>query len=117
MSKKTNINVTSIYDSIRTILENSHKRVIQNVNFEMVTTYWKIGEIIVEEEQHGKERAEFGKGFDVTNLKNMRKFYKAFRKGDAVRHLLDSENESNLVINSRLRAELSWTHNKVVAKS
>ncbi|NOX66983.1 MAG: DUF1016 domain-containing protein [Chlorobi bacterium] len=145
MSKKTNINVTSIYDSIRTILENSHKRVIQNVNFEMVTTYWKIGEIIVEEEQHGKERAEygkyllkelsirltneFGKGFDETNLRNMRRFYKAFPFrdavrlesevhpiGDAVRHQLHSRNESPLAVSPQLRVELSWTHYRLLLK-
>ncbi|HED08135.1 MAG TPA: DUF1016 family protein, partial [Ignavibacteria bacterium] len=108
--------MSNIYASIQSILENSRKRVIQNVNFEMVQAYWKIGEIIVEEEQKGKTRAkygkyllkelsnkltnEFGKGFDETNLRNMRGFYKAFPIRDAVRHELDV----------KLRTELSWTH-------
>lgn len=64
--------------------------------------------LIVEQEQQGQERAEygkqqlnqlskrlqseFGKGFDVTNLRNMRQFYLTFPKRDA------------------LRLELSWTH-------
>ena len=86
-------------------MENSRKRAIQNVIFEMVQTYWRIGEIIVEEEQQGKTRAEygvflikelakklteeFGKGFTEGSLKRMRLFYKAFPIGAAARHLLE----------------------------
>lgn len=62
----------------------------------MVLTYFEIGRMIVEEEQNGKERAdygsqlladlssnltkEFGKGFSVTNLKQMRQFYSIYSK-------------------------------------
>jgi len=59
--KTVSKNISNIYDSIRSVLEESRKRVVRNVNFEMVAAYWKIGEIIVEEEQKGKERAEYGK--------------------------------------------------------
>ncbi len=122
MTSRTEKNIANIYDSIRNILENSRKRVIRNVNFEMVNAYWKIGEIIVEEEQQGKARAEygkyllkelsikltneFGKGFDISNLKNMRRFYKSFPIGDALRHQLDA----------KLRTELSWTHYRLLLK-
>lgn len=34
----------------------------------MVTSYWSVGQVIVEDEQNGNERAEFGKGFDESNL-------------------------------------------------
>jgi len=121
MSSKVEKNISNIYASIQSILENSRKRVIQNVNFEMVQAYWKIDEIIVEE-QKGKARAEygkyllkelsnkltneFGKGFDETNLRNMRGFYKAFPIRDAVRHELDV----------KLRTELSWTHYRYLLK-
>lgn len=57
----------------------------------MVESCWQIGRMIVEHEQHGNSRAEYGqqqlsqqlterldKGFDVTNLRNMRRFYFAF---------------------------------------
>ena len=67
----------------------------------MVQAYWQIGRIIVEHEQRGSLRAEygkgilqqisnqlteeFGKGFDVRNLRNMRSFYVAFPKWNALR--------------------------------
>ena len=76
----------------------------------MTTTYWEIGRRIVEEEQNGKVRAkygkaiiknlsdeltkEFGKGFSVDNLENMRKFYLTYSK---------SETPSR-------NFELSWSH-------
>lgn len=57
----------------------------------MVTSYWSIGQLIVEDEQNGNERAEygkavleglskkltaeFGKGFDTSNFRYMRLFY------------------------------------------
>jgi len=60
----------------------------------MVQSYWQIGHLIVEHEQQGQQRAaygkqqlqqlskqltlEFGKGFDASNLRNMRRFYMAF---------------------------------------
>jgi len=80
----------------------------------MVTAYWEIGRIIVEKEQHGLLRAEygkrqleeiairlskeFGKGFDYTNLWRMRAFYIAFPMLDA------------------LRRELSWTHYRLLLR-
>jgi len=66
----------------------------------MVQTYWNIGRLIVEHEQKGNKRAvygtqqlqqisdsltvEFGKGFDVSNLRKMRQFYQVFPIQDAV---------------------------------
>ena len=77
----------------------------------MVEAYWNIGKSIIEE-QGGNERAEygtgllkelskqmtqdFGKGFTVANLKNMRQFYLTFPNGYA------------------LRSELSWTHYRLL---
>lgn len=96
------------YNRIREILETARYRVYRTTNSEMIIAYWNIGHTIVEEEQKGRSRAgygklllkslsirltsEFGKGFDKTNLWNMRKFYKTFPILDAVRR------------------ELSWTH-------
>jgi hypothetical protein len=80
----------------------------------MVLTYWQVGHLIVEHEQQGHQRAEygkqvlqqladeltgeFGKGFDVRNLRNMRMFYQAFPIRDA------------------LRTELSWTHYRALIR-
>ena len=76
--------------------------------------YWDIGRLIVEDEQHGEKRAEygkavlknlaeqltleFGKGFEERNLNNMRAFYRAFPIWNAV------------------RTELSWTHYRILAR-
>lgn len=95
-------------DDIRALINEARKQVVHTVNTVMVATYWEIGRRIVEEEQNGKERAEygtyliqnlskvltteFGKGFDESNLRNMRLFFKAFPIRDSLRH------------------ELSWTH-------
>ena len=116
MKKKTKTNtaivrrfsIEHLYGDIRTVLEQARSNVYQFVNTAMVQAYWQIGRIIVEEEQKGKLRAEYGagilnelskrltkdygKGFDESNLRNIRAFYIAFPKCDAVRH------------------ELTWTH-------
>ncbi len=79
----------------------------------MVQAYWHVGKLIVEA-QGGEERAaygdellksisvrltkEFGKGFDASNLRNMRMFYLSFPKCDALRH------------------ELSWTHYRALIR-
>ncbi|KXK43186.1 MAG: hypothetical protein UZ11_BCD004000851 [Bacteroidetes bacterium OLB11] len=83
-------------------------------NTALLETYWKIGKIIVEDEQKGKSKAsygkavlknlanqltlEFGKGFDERNLNNMRAFYQAFPIWNA------------------LRTELSWTHYRLLSR-
>ena len=86
---------TSLYNKIASILEESRKFVARTVNTAMVQTYFEIGRLIVEEEQHGNIRAEYGKetlkklsekltanygkGFSVTNLKQMRDFYLTYQ--------------------------------------
>lgn len=102
------------YESIRQIIENARSKVYQTVNTTLVITYWEIGKKIVEEEQQGEDRAEygkfiirnlaerltdeFGKGFDQSNLRYMRLFYQAFPIRDALRH------------------NLSWTHYRLMLK-
>ena len=97
-----------LLNAIRDVLHKSRTHLQQAVNHTMVETYWQVGRLIVEQEQQGKQRAvygakqlsqlseklqaEFGKGFDVSNLRNMRKFYQSFPIQDAV------------------RPELTWTH-------
>ena len=89
------ISDSSLYYKIASILEESRKFVATTVNTAMVQTYFEIGRLIVEEEQHGNVRAEYGKetlknlsikltanygkGFSVTNLKQMRDFYLTYQ--------------------------------------
>ena len=81
-------------------MDHAWPHIQQSVNHMMVETYWTIGKIIVEHEQHGQHRAEYGKqqlkqlsgiltteygkGFDVTNLRNMRRFYIAYKIRETV---------------------------------
>ena len=83
--------VSKIYNDIAELLNLARAKAYHSVNSIMVETYWKIGQRIVEEEQGGASRAEygtklienlskyltdtFGKGFSEANLKNMRQFY------------------------------------------
>lgn len=78
------------YEKVSDLLEQARKNVKTAVNLSMVYTYYEIGKMIIEEEQNGNNRAEygkyilkelsnhltekFGKGFSVTNLKMIRKF-------------------------------------------
>ena len=83
-----------LYQGIRALLLAARTQVRQTVNTAMVQTYWHIGRMIVEDEQGGQKRAaygkqvlpelarklsdEFGAGFDVSNLRNMRQFFQSF---------------------------------------
>lgn len=85
---------TKLIENLKLLIVSSRAKIIQSVNTIMVQTYWNIGKIIVEDEQKGEARAsygkkqlqhisqeltkEFGKGFDVSNLRNMRRFYVTF---------------------------------------
>ena len=108
------ISYQNFYSEIKEALLLSRSQAYSAVNFAMVQAYWQIGRIIVEHEQRGSLRAEygkgilqqisnqlteeFGKGFDVRNLRNMRSFYVAFPKWNA------------------LRSELTWTHYRALLR-
>lgn len=88
------------YQSIVTLLQAAKQNVLRAVNLAMVHTYYEIGRRIVEEEQQGKERAnygqalihdlsvrltqEFGKGFSSRNLEQMRQFYLIYAKAQTL---------------------------------
>lgn len=99
------------YRGIKSILEFARNKAYQAVNFAMVEAYWEIGKRIVEE-QGGPERAEygrglikelsekmtrdFGKGFTIANLKNMRQFYmdEAVKSNYSVRQLATTSDKT-----------------------
>ncbi len=106
----------NFYNEIKKLLDDARHRVYQTINTTMTHTYYEIGRRVVEEEQKGKSRAaygksllknlsleltkEFGKGFSVDNLENMRKFYIVYSKSEAV---------------SR-KFELGWSHYLFLAR-
>ena len=121
-----NINV-GFYDKIIRLLNVARKSVVQTVNKTMVYTYFEIGKIIIEEEQKGKTRAEYGKkilqglserlskefgrGFSVTNLKQMRQFFLTYSKGQTLSGEF-GKNKSETVsrISDSIDFQLSWSH-------
>ena len=98
-------------NEIKKILKNARQKAYTAVNSAMVEAYWEIGRRIVEEEQSGRERAEygkeiiknlskelteeFGKGFGERNIRNIRQFYVLFS---------DYEKWKSLI------SKLTWTH-------
>ncbi|BCB71995.1 MULTISPECIES: PDDEXK nuclease domain-containing protein [Halomonadaceae] len=114
MTEQNQTAFSRLVSAITQQIEQARGQVRQAVNTAMVQSYWEIGRLIVEHEQQGNRRAEYGKqqlkqlsqqlterlgkGFDVTNLRNMRQFYHAFPIRDAV------------------RLELSWTHYRTLLR-
>ena len=104
----------SLLSSLRGVIREARQKVFRNVDVIQVRTCWEIGRHIVEFEQGGSDRAEygkrllevlardltaeFGKGFDASNLRYMRLFYQSFPIRDALRH------------------ELSWTHYRLLLR-
>jgi predicted nuclease of restriction endonuclease-like (RecB) superfamily len=109
------------YQSVTDVLQAARSNAYRTVNFIMVEAYWSIGRMIVEEEQLGKERAEygeqiirllsvclkeeFGKGFTEANLWNFRKFFLTFPRSPADGQKLYA-----------LRRELTWTHYRMLMR-
>ncbi|MDX4063361.1 PDDEXK nuclease domain-containing protein [Aliarcobacter skirrowii] len=105
-----NLTKNNFYQEIKELLYSAKNRVYQTINTTMTQTYFQIGKRIVEEEQGGETRAEygsallknlsselikeFGKGYSEQNLKNMRQFYLIYQK----RQTVSSE------------FKLSWSH-------
>jgi predicted nuclease of restriction endonuclease-like (RecB) superfamily len=103
-----------LHTEARYIIESGRKAAYHAVNTSMVKTYWEIGQLIVEEEQQGEERAkygkflirelskrltlEFGKGYDERNLFYMKQFYLTYP-----------------IVNA-LRSQLTWTHYRLLTK-
>ncbi|MDW5418664.1 PDDEXK nuclease domain-containing protein [Iodobacter sp. CM08] len=99
---------------ISQLIQQARQQLQRSVNTTVVQTYWQIGRLIIEDEQQGENRAaygkallenlsqrltqQFGKGFDITNLRNMRRFYEQFP------------------IRETLSPELSWSHYNLLAR-
>lgn len=135
----------NFYSQIVNLLQSTRTNIVRAVNHTMVYTYFEIGRMIVEEEQKGQDRAgygkqllkvlsdhltkEFGKGFSVDNLENMRRFYLVFKISETVsrnssneisetasrktslkspQRIAESENEKPQTLSSVF--SLSWSH-------
>ncbi|MES9856296.1 MAG: PDDEXK nuclease domain-containing protein [Sedimenticola sp.] len=106
--------IEPLLEKISELIAQSRRNLQQRVNSLMVQSYWQIGRLIVEDEQQGQSRAaygkqqlkylsqrltqQFGRGFDATNLRNMRRFYLAFPIWETV------------------SLKLSWSHYNLLAR-
>ena len=104
----------SILEQIESIIITSKDKAIRSVDTERVLMYWQIGKVILEEEQQGKERADygaylikslaeslepqFGNGFSFRQLNLFRQFYRSFP-----------------IVNA-LRSQFSWTHYRTLIR-
>lgn len=100
--------MNGLYDEIKTLVIHSRNRIVTEINSTLLQTYWEIGKKIVTNEQNHSERAEygrallkglskmltkeFGRGFSVSNLQFMRRFYQEYE------------------IQQTLSVKLSWSH-------
>lgn len=115
---------TQLLQNISSLLDNARKKVAVAVNQAIVLTYYEIGRMIVEDEQNGENRAEygkavlkdlslhltekFGKGFSVENLDRMRFFYKTYSEQISSTLLTNS---SNIIQQTTsVNFNLSWSH-------
>lgn len=108
---------TNYIAEIKTILQRARQKAYAAVHAEMVWAYWQIGKRIVQEEQHGEQRAqygqqiiqtlsdeltrEFGRGFSKRTLWEIRQFYQEFPDFPNMRTVF---------------AQLSWSHFQRVLK-
>lgn len=107
------------------ILENARKSAKTALNLAMVYSYYEVGRMIVEEEQRGRERAGYGKyiikelseyltellgkGYSVTNLKQMRQFYQIYST-DTIGQTLSDQFPNLPVTKTGRKFFLSWSH-------
>jgi predicted nuclease of restriction endonuclease-like (RecB) superfamily len=116
LNEEVTENEKSFFDEVIGIIQQGRTKAYRAINNSMLETYWRLGKRIVEQEQQGKERAEygegvlqrlsvelnkkFGKGYGISNLKYYRQFFLTF-SDTAIRHtvcgeLQDAENKKDV---------------------
>lgn len=114
------------YKQIINLLHEARKTVVRDINSIMVTTYYQIGKMIVEKEQQGKKRAdygkeliknlsiylqkEFGSGYSERNLEQMRKFFLCYQISQTV------SAKSKQGISQAHSFKLSWSHYQILIR-
>lgn len=115
-----------LLDKVSHHIDTARSNISNSVNFEMVQAYWLIGREIVEEEQQGKQRAEYGagllrylaekltakygKGFGHENIKRMRQFYLAYADSTPIGYAVHTQ------FNKSLNPNLGWIHYRALMR-
>ena len=121
-------NANAFFDNVAQIIEQARKYVGRTVDVTMCITYFEIGRMIVEEEQGGKARAEYGsglmkaladylterlgRGFSLSNLKNAKQFYVTY--APSFQQTITAESEKSQSPTGFFK--LSWTHYVVLIR-
>ena len=112
-------------NKVSLLIEEAKKNVKTTVNIAMVYTYFEIGRMIIEEEQNGDNRAEYGKyiirnlssfltelygkGYSISNLKNFRQFYLIY-SNDSIGQTMFSQFKNYPATVTERKFYLSWSH-------
>ena len=128
--KKNNDEDNMLVNDLRSIVSKARSKAFAAVNYSLVERNWRIGQRIVEQEQNGASRAEygkhvieiasaalteeFGKGFSYTNIANYKRFYLTFNN---LQILQTVSEEFNNPIQQTLPAKSSATHKEDKAES
>jgi len=130
---------SQLFGKIADLLNEARRFVVKSVNQTIVLTYFEVGRLIVEDEQQGKERAEygksvlkelsqkltveFGKGYSVYNLERMRNFYLVFKnriseteKSASLMRKSDDAKSASPMLKFESPFNLSWTHYLLLLK-
>jgi predicted nuclease of restriction endonuclease-like (RecB) superfamily len=98
----------NIIHQIQSIIANAKEKAVRSVDTQRVLMYWQIGKVIFEEEQAGKERADYGR-FLIKSISEI--FQPQFGSGFGVRQLeMNRQFYRTFPIANALRSQLSWTH-------
>ena len=112
-------------NKVSLLIEEAKKNVKTTVNIAMVYTYFEIGRMIIEEEQNGDNRAEYGKyiirnlssfltehygkGYSISNLKNFRQFYLIY-SNDSIGQTMFRQFKNYPATVTERKFYLSWSH-------
>jgi predicted nuclease of restriction endonuclease-like (RecB) superfamily len=123
----------ALFNSVSHLIENARQQITTTVNTTMVYTYYSIGFYIVEYEQHGERRAEYGKnvlkklsekltkqfgeGWSYPILKNIRRFYSVYSDRISVGQSCGTELATQCISNSKSNPfTLSWSHYLILSR-
>lgn len=118
--------IDALYHKILNYVDEARTNVQRSIDTEMVSAYWLIGRDIIEEEQHGKKRAnygsfllkslaerltkKYGRGFSISTLRDIRQFYLVYSDDSSIHHAPRGELEQPFSTN------LGWIHYRALMR-
>ncbi|MCG2726834.1 MAG: PDDEXK nuclease domain-containing protein [Elusimicrobia bacterium] len=116
----------TLFEKIAKILDQARTKAFREINMAQVLAYWGIGREIIEFEQKGKIRAEYGKkalvrlsedlsrkfgrGFSADNLQLMRRFYSTYQDKFQKSEMISNKSAVQQALSAKSKPMLSWSH-------